>query len=100
MTATMLQRVGSTKKEKTDRKKRGCAKTKLRAAMQHAVCFKIFYIFCIPCNWKCLSFGTQLDRRLPRALIIVREVFAELDKISAVYPAVSVDICSGRYGNA
>lgn len=41
MTATMLQRVGSTKKEKTDRKKRGCAKTKLRAAMQHAVCFKI-----------------------------------------------------------
>ena len=45
MTATMLQRVGSTEKEKTDRKKRGCAKTKLRAAMQHAVCFKIFYIF-------------------------------------------------------
>lgn len=45
MTATMLQRVESTEKEKTDRKKRGCAKTKLRAAMQHAVLFQNFLYF-------------------------------------------------------
>lgn len=65
MTATMLQRVGSTKKEKTDRKKRGCAKTKLRAAMQHAVCFKIFYIFAFPAIGNTYLSGPNLTEDCP-----------------------------------